>query len=122
LYHRDEGDVVSDDQIVVYEGNAPLIHFKFTDKVFDGTTNVPTRVPLGLSGASIAFYKKASPDAADPAATGTWTVTDAAGGEADLTLTDSDVGAKGTYWYRVDVTKGGATNTARAGYFIVKDG
>jgi hypothetical protein len=111
---------VTSTQIEVYESNAPLIHFQFTEEVFtSGLNGESITIPKDLTAATLRFILKADKTVADPAPIGTWTTIDAANGEADCLLPTQ---VKGTYWYRVDIIKAGATNTARAGYYVVKDG
>lgn len=110
---------MSDEQVMVWEGNDPTLHFYVTETVIVNGAEV-TR-PMPLTGATIEAFLKASPSATDPAAI-TGTITDATGGLCDVPLTSGQVGSVGRQWLRLDVIKSGKRETKWAGWLITKNG
>lgn len=105
------------DQLEVWVGDDPLIHFHFTDTDVDGVVS-----DVDLANTTLAFRLKNVLSDPDGTPIGTWTVTDQVGGRADLQLLSADAtAASGRKWYSVKATKGGLTATAQAGSFLVKN-
>lgn len=110
-----------DETISVVEGNDPLLHFKFTDKVFEN--GALREKAYDLTGATIEFILKPDRMDADTAPAGDWAILlPAVNGLADLQLDNADLGTPGTQWYRVDIIKSGNRRTFGYGAFVVENG
>ena len=101
--------------ITVYENSDPLLSFTL---LVAGSED-----PYVLTGATVEFYIKTAPTQTDasPKKKYTGTVTNGPGGQFTVQMDAADLTPAGRYWYKVNVTLAGNTDTVLAGAFIVLD-
>jgi hypothetical protein len=123
-------DEIPDQEIVVYENNAPLLTFWIRKRLPD-----KTYVPYPLTGApTINFFGKVSREDADAAAvikysTSTGEITITADGSASGALHSEitiqvdvdDTAVPRTLFYHCDVIKAAKPETVRKGPFIIRN-
>ena len=122
--------MTSNENIVVGEGNAPLLTFQGKTQLADGSL-----VPYLLSGApAIVMVAKLSRNDVDGSAVFTYSI---ALGQIAITADGTVVGAKYSeftvqvvaadtavprnLFYRIDVVKAGKPDTIKKGYFLIEN-